>query len=515
MTSLFTLKEPFSFSTKRDRSPVDTDSQTSRDTLIAAHANGAPGDQPMAHLDEVDQTKSDNTYKARFGLVPGVKADGLDEIIMGVKKGTVNLPEQEDLEELVAAAGAKAPAPSHPQRPIAPRGGTGDSGDYLTDDEDPKTRETRGKALREVARRQAHQQFKERNPDGPYKAQQAHDGSRAAENPNEDIALALEELEGIYAKALHKNTFQKHSYTKTASLIRNIPYRIESYEQALEVKGIGKSMAERIREYLSHGRTLRAMYEDTPEARAVEAFGKIYGVGASVANRLVEKGAMTIKDLARDPEKYDLTPAQRFGIEWYDDLNQRIPRTEVEALFEKIKFIALEIDPGLRIQPMGSYRRGDSTSGDLDILMTRDPTLDGKTHSGVMRSLIARLVEDDIVCYTVAEPHDWDSLACKWMGAGRLSPTSVMRRIDILATPFQQWGAALIYFTGNNVFNRSIRLYANRQGYTLNDKGLFKGPTRDARGVKQSEGRLVASKTEEEIFEVLGIRWRPPHLRRP
>lgn len=37
------------------------------------------------------------------------------------------------------------------------------------------------------------------------------------------------------------------------------------------------------------------------------------------------------------------------------------------------------------------------------------------------------------------------------MGVGRLSPAHKYRRIDILCIPFEQWGAALIYFTGNEV----------------------------------------------------------------
>jgi hypothetical protein len=50
---------------------------------------------------------------------------------------------------------------------------------------------------------------------------------------------------------------------------------------------------EQIQEYLDHGRTVRAAYEDNPETRAVAAFGKIYGVGPALAHHLVSLGART------------------------------------------------------------------------------------------------------------------------------------------------------------------------------------------------------------------------------
>jgi len=42
---------------------------------------------------------------------------------------------------------------------------------------------------------------------------------------------------------------------------------------------------------------------------------------------------------------------------------------------------AREIDPKLQVDCMGSYRRGADSSGDIDLLVTRDPS-DGKTHEG-------------------------------------------------------------------------------------------------------------------------------------
>jgi DNA polymerase/3'-5' exonuclease PolX len=41
------------------------------------------------------------------------------------------------------------------------------------------------------------------------------------------------------------------------------------------------------------------------------------------------------------------------------------------------------------------------------------------------------------------------------------SEGSIMRRMDILMVPMDELGAALIYFTGNELFNRRVRKLAS------------------------------------------------------
>lgn len=58
-----------------------------------------------------------------------------------------------------------------------------------------------------------------------------------------------------------------------------------------------------------------------------------------------------------------------------------MPRVEAGQIYELIKPIALSIDPKIFIEIMGSYRRGKTDCGDIDILISRDPS-DGVTHAG-------------------------------------------------------------------------------------------------------------------------------------
>ncbi|KAF4512455.1 hypothetical protein G6O67_001594 [Ophiocordyceps sinensis] len=89
----------------------------------------------------------------------------------------------------------------------------------------------------------------------------------------------------------------------------------------------------------------------------------------------------------------------------------------------------------------------------------------------------------------------------------------VWRRIDFLLVPETEMGGALIYFTGNDIFNRSMRLLARKKGMRLNQRGLYKNVLPGPRSVRGCEGELVEGRDERRIFDVLGVRWREPHER--
>ena len=89
------------------------------------------------------------------------------------------------------------------------------------------------------------------------------------------------------------------------------------------------------------------------------------------------------------------------GVELYDDLNTRIPRDECRRIYESVREVALSIDPKLWIEIMGSYRRGQETSGDVDFLITRD-TSDGISHAGILPRLVSALREKGVITHDVS-----------------------------------------------------------------------------------------------------------------
>lgn len=99
------------------------------------------------------------------------------------------------------------------------------------------------------------------------------------------------------------------------------------------------------------------------------------------------------------------------------------------------------------------------------------------------------------------------------MGICRLNKENALyRRIDIKTYPRRYAAFALLYFTGSDHFNRSMRSYADKTGFKLTDKGLFRCTlSRDAKGkrIKLPSENIVCY-TEAEIFSALGLPYKEP-----
>jgi DNA polymerase (family 10) len=76
-------------------------------------------------------------------------------------------------------------------------------------------------------------------------------------------------------------------------------------------------------------------------------------------------------------------------------------------------------------------------------------------------------------------------------------------QVDLRVIPPGAYGAALQYFTGSKEHNVKLRTISVRDGYKLNEYGLFNRETDE----------LLAAITEEEIYSKLGMSWIPPELR--
>ncbi|KAG6826943.1 hypothetical protein H0H92_013820 [Tricholoma furcatifolium] len=324
---------------------------------------------------------------------------------------------------------------------------------------------------------------------------------------NQDIIDKLEELKALHAAKLgDEDRWRVFSYSKCIRALRNHPRRIASFAEARSIRGVGEKTAKKIMEIIETGDLRRIGYEKTDDIKTTKIFQGVYGVGQATAYQWYAAGCRSLADVSAGKGGVKLTPAQEIGIKFYDDINTRMPRAEAKEIFDLIKPIEI----------MGSYRRGKADCGDIDILITRPPD-DGKTHEGVLSQLLAALHAADILTEDLALPEDPDDLEAIYRGLCRLPGRrgAKRRRIDFLTVPWTSRGAALLYYTGDDIFNRAIRMKANVLGYSLNQRGLFEGVVRDPRDrrVKLNRGNLIASETEEEIFRILNVPWQEPHER--
>ncbi|KAK4051868.1 hypothetical protein OIV83_002573 [Microbotryomycetes sp. JL201] len=352
--------------------------------------------------------------------------------------------------------------------------------------------------------------FKER-PGGvsAYACDRSSTGGVHEASVNEDIAKVLERFASYYKGA----GFRERGYKMAANALRSTPYRVDTYQLAIEIQSIGLKIAKRVVEIARFGKAAQLEYASN-DTKLIELFSGIYNVGRPISEELIALGARSLDDLRRDPNKFRLTESQKLGLEYYDDLNQKIPREEVTELYNLAKKAARDIDPELEIYCMGSYRRGQKDCGDIDLLVTRN-TFDGKTHRGMIGRLWTSLQRAGVARHVLTASDDLSELDAKVNALCSLPKGGKMRRLDILGVPYDELPAALIYFTGNDYFNRSMRLKARHFGYRLNQRGLYKDVMRDRNGKKVTEGVREDCKTEKDIFEKLCVPYRPPEQRLP
>ncbi|CAM9148916.1 unnamed protein product, partial [Phaeothamnion confervicola] len=82
--------------------------------------------------------------------------------------------------------------------------------------------------------------------------------------------------------------------------------------------------------------------------------------------------------------------------------------------------------------------------------------------------------------------------------------------------PQQQFAFALLYFTGSDYFNRSMRFFAKVRGLTLSDKGLAIVLRQQRKCIYKGTfhfGKSCRCDTEADIFAALGLEYRSPRQR--
>ncbi|KAH3980143.1 DNA-directed DNA polymerase [Parastagonospora nodorum] len=331
----------------------------------------------------------------------------------------------------------------------------------------------------------------------------------SSDNPNARTIQILDEMCKHYDKM--QDQWRTIAYRKGITTLKKQTTKIVTSKQAAALPFIGQRLADKIEEIVLTDR-LRKLdsTKDDPLDSVLRLFLGVYGAGLVQANKWIQAGYRTLEDLET---KAKLTDSHRVGLEHYNDFNTRIPRSEVEAHGAAVKAALAQIDPEFSATIMGSYRRGANDSGDIDMLITCPGASLSMLRTVVFDSLVPQLFSAGFLKASLATSRSNDPTGTKWHGASCLQTSKVWRRMDLLLVPEEVMGAALIYFTGNDIFNRSIRLLARKKNMRLNQKGLYKDVERGRRGEKLNEGVLVEGRSEKKIFEVLGVPWREPHER--
>uniref|UniRef100_A0A3B3R725 DNA polymerase n=1 Tax=Paramormyrops kingsleyae TaxID=1676925 RepID=A0A3B3R725_9TELE len=321
------------------------------------------------------------------------------------------------------------------------------------------------------------------------------------QNHNQHITDKLEVLAKAYTHQGDK--WRVLGYSKAINALKSYHKSIDSYEEACKIPGIGKRMADKIQEIMESGHLRKLDYigQDVP---VLELFSNIWGAGTKTAKLWYH-----VFFCFYISTKAQLNSQQKIGLKHYDDFLDRMPREEAAAIEKTVKNAAHCLNPGLLAVACGSYRRGKTTCGDVDVLITHP---DGKSHRNVFCQLLQNLhqtgfLTDDLVS------HEGNGEQMKYLGVCRLpGPGQHHRRLDIIVVPYAEFACSLLYFTGSAHFNRSMRALAKTKKMSLSEHSLNRDVMRQG-SLKVCTGIPLSTPTERDVFTFLGIPYREPHER--
>ncbi|CAL9700691.1 unnamed protein product [Knipowitschia caucasica] len=282
-------------------------------------------------------------------------------------------------------------------------------------------------------------------------------------NFNKHITDKLEVLAKAYTHQGDK--WRALGYSKAVNALKSYHKPVTSYQEACQIPGIGKRMADKIDEIMESGH-LRKLDHIGEAVPVLEMFSNIWGAGAKTAQLWYQQGFRTLEDIST---KAHLNHNQKIGLKYYNDILDRMPREEAGAIEKVVRDAARTVDPGLLSVACGSYRRGKATCGDVDVLITHP---DGVSHRGVFGKILHCLHESGFLTDDLVSNEE-NGEQKKYMGVCRLpGPDQRHRRLDIIVVPYQEFACALMYFTGSAHFNRSLRALAKTKQMSLSEHSL-------------------------------------------
>jgi DNA polymerase (family X) len=311
---------------------------------------------------------------------------------------------------------------------------------------------------------------------------------------NEAIASAFEQIADLLSLQ-DANAFRIRAYRNGARVVRTCPLDLGALVTAgaplPKLPGIGEDLSARIREIsvTGHSALLDRLRHQVPPS--LSQLLQIPGLGPRKARALYQElHVQTLPELLRAARDDRVRTVTGFGARsqqrLIEALESRLSKARRFRLAEATgiadRLIAyLRASPAVEaVHVAGSLRRSRDTVGDIDLLAV---TGDGRAvcaHFGRYSNAVERI------------------------GVGDKRASLVLQegiQADLRVVPAASAGAALLYFTGSKSHNIALRQLAIDRGWKLNEYGLFEGTT------------SIAGRTEESVYDALGLQWIAPELR--
>lgn len=310
---------------------------------------------------------------------------------------------------------------------------------------------------------------------------------------NIDIARLFEEIADLL-EIQGENQFRVRAYRTAARTLGTlgVPAASVAAEGRLdELPGIGRDLADKICTILHTGTLplLQELTAKTPES--LVQMLRIPGLGPKRAKQIYDTlGITTLEALetAANTGKLRELPGIKSTIEHkilqgLADLRGHSGRWRLADADAYVHSLVayLKASPAVaQLEVAGSYRRRKDTVGDIDILVA----------SSRPAAVVKQFTSYARVTQVQAEGPTRSAVV---LDCGL--------RVDLRVVHAVSLGSALHYFTGSKPHNIAIRALGLKRGLKINKYGVFRGT------------RRIGGRTEEQVFEAVGLPWIAPELR--
>lgn len=317
---------------------------------------------------------------------------------------------------------------------------------------------------------------------------------------NVELASIFHQMASCYRYLGSEHRFRVMAYDGATRTISNLKDDISVYAPSIKeldkLKGIGVSIARKIQEYLSTGKikTFEKLKKQVPQG--LLELMDINGFGPATIRTLHDKlGITNREEMIEALQSGKLEDLRGFGakrienmkrgLKLFKEMHARMLLPEAmekgNALLKEIKELAGVKDAELA----GSLRRKKETVGDIDIVAS--------ARRREWKRIVTRFCKLDAVERVIAQGETRASILLKFSRA----------QVDLRLVEEDEFGAALLYFTGSKEHNIALRSLAKDKGWKLNEYGLF----------DIASDQRIAGATEKEVYRKLGLEYIPPELR--
>jgi DNA polymerase (family X) len=297
---------------------------------------------------------------------------------------------------------------------------------------------------------------------------------------------------------LKGDTFRANAYRRAARSVGQVEGLLQDALDGGRIQalpGVGESITKKLQEYATTGKVQRLEEYRAALPKGLLEIMAVPGLGpkrAMVLHKELRIDSLT--KLKEACEQGKLLTVKGFGLKSQDDILRNIALLKQggqRLLLPEAQRAADELVPLLaphcsKLEVAGSLRRRRDTIGDLDLI-----ALPKRGHAARIGQALAAL----------------EGATPLAMGERKVSVrTAKGLQVDVRIVTKDEFGAAMMYFTGSKAHNIRLRAMAIKRGWKLNEYGLFEEH-------EGQEGKRIAGADEDAIYERLGMAPVPPELR--